>query len=728
MTQSPNRNSRICTRMIRIDLSETAQKRIGDVFGILKAEASERNCDALTAHIEDALVRGVFDSLRKLPKDAPQESVLESSVSKVNDALFRLLGEDGLSLGPETISGAIISQKGRDISMAVWGRPSLLLFHPTPSGQSRIYDLTEDGGRSEPPGHGFSQIISGRMTAHDRFLVSSDDLRNPIGDVNLSPLVLQTTPETAVEAIRKALNGMRSGFPVSLFVSDGSTVPSASVRDVPVPRDQKAKSHPENVRSIERLIATESQTSEIMSPPIMRSMVRKLAGALTAVSGGLSEKIQKWREGRAEMNIAPGIQAGIQDQPLESTDKIPQKTEGERPPLADDTDGGQKDPDGEDRDSGLSNLTEAVNGLSRSGKALLILVLAGLSAINLSGLVIDWHGKRMAAIRDYEAAVRQIEQEIDSADASLIYRDYSRAGEILDRAETMAAALQEGDQRRSETKKRLTAAVGERREMANRIVRLPEPEIIASLNGTDGPVALKRLAESGNRIYAAADDGQIVNVNPTGGLNEASKTDGLPTLFLTDGSRLLAAETDGQLLIVSPDGKTGTGRISWGKETVHPTDAVTWGSRLYVLDSPHNRLLRHQATDSGYGNPQFYLKDGTDVSRGVSIAVDGNLYVLQGDGQVTKIRLGERQDFALSPVEPALTNAKRIRTSESDGNLWLLDTANRRLLAFSKESGELQAQYRHETLAETDDFLVNEAERKILAANGNSVLRFELPE
>ena len=70
-------------------------------------------------------------------------------------------GRTACPLGPETISGAIVSQNGKDISAAIWGRPAVLLFHPNSHGQVSIYDLTDDGTPTGEPGHGFSQIISG---------------------------------------------------------------------------------------------------------------------------------------------------------------------------------------------------------------------------------------------------------------------------------------------------------------------------------------------------------------------------------------------------------------------------------------------------------------------------------------------------------------------------------------------------------------------------------------
>ena len=228
--------------------------------------------------------------------------------------------------------------------------------------------------------------------------------------------------------------------------------------------------------------------------------------------------------------------------------------------------------------------------------------------------------------------------------------------------------------------------------------------------------------------YVLTDRAEIFSIDSSGMSSMVTKAAEMPVLFLSDGSRLLAIEANGRLLTVTPGGQTAGGQVDWGTDPLQPAEAVTWGSRLYVLDPQHNRLIRHQATDSGYGAGQPYLKDGTDLSRGVSLTVDGNLYILGSDGQVTKLRLGERQDFSLSPVEPPLTGAGKIRTDEKSKSLWILDPGNRRILSFSKETGTFEGQYVHDDLAEANDFLIDEANREALVAKGNAVLRFRLGE
>jgi hypothetical protein len=379
-------------------------------------------------------------------------------------------------------------------------------------------------------------------------------------------------------------------------------------------------------------------------------------------------------------------------------------------------------------DTGMTHLIEVVNDLPKPSKVGMVALLAVLTVVNFSSLAVGWNKTRQEMAQVHEYNINQIEQKMDSAEASLIYRDDHRAKELLAQAEALIAEMPEDSKEHRQDKRALTLQLQERRETANRAVRLSAPDVVASLNGGQGPLFLHRLAQMKEKVFAVADNGKIFEIDPSGGASQAAASPEKPALFLADERRLLSATIEGNLLTLSPTGQPSEGLISWGTEPVQPEDAVVWGSRLYVLDATHNRLLKHYAMADGYGTPQFYLKDGTDVSKGVSMAVDGNLYILNSNGQVTKLRLGQRQEFNLGPVEPALTKASRIRTGEDYENLWILDTTERRLLSFDKKTGELQAQYLHDKFGGTDDFLVDESNLEVLTAKGNNILRFNLPE
>jgi hypothetical protein len=147
-----------------------------------------------------------------------------------------------------------------------------------------------------------------------------------------------------------------------------------------------------------------------------------------------------------------------------------------------------------------------------------------------------------------------------------------------------------------------------------------------------------------------------------------------------------------------------------------------------VLDPSHNRILRLDADAQGYAGSQFYLKDGTDVSKATSLAIDGGVWVLAADGAITKLIKGAREPFAAASVDPAITAARRIRTTPESDSLFVLDADPGRIIRFDKKSGALVAQYVSPALAGATDFTVDEPGKTLLVTVGNQVLKFGLPE
>ena len=157
-------------------------------------------------------------------------------------------------------------------------------------------------------------------------------------------------------------------------------------------------------------------------------------------------------------------------------------------------------------------------------------------------------------------------------------------------------------------------------------------------------------------------------------------------------------------------------------------DADIYNARLYVLDAAHNRILRHMMNDTGFGKAQFYLKDGTDVSQAVSLAIDGAVYILKRDGTITRVIKGNQEDFSVAKVEPPITAPKKIRTIMGSDSLYVLDSVPARILRFSKKTGALTGQFFSEKLSNASDFLVDEKTHTAFVSLQNQILKFTLLE
>ena len=529
------------------------------------------------------------------------------------------------------------------------------------------------------------------------------------------------------------------------------------------PEPQKPSAQTE--KSIERLIATESQTEEIMSPPIIRSIAKKTARVISGPAK-LPDRLQEPRPGKTASGRNPswpgrrppttpisrsryrrnGTIRPTSSRPCRSWEPKrpvepeptaePEGTEETKDSVSPDQVPPQTEPPKklsarEAIDGGLTSLMEAVNDLPGYGKALLLAMLVGLCLINLGGLAAERQQERAAQAAAVRTACSARSRKwLDAAEASLVYRNDQQAKDRLTEAEALIAGLPERNQEQRDNKLSLTQKLQERKESANRVTPLsargcpdqPQRGRRPRRPKVHGPVWKRGLCPdlTGPKYSPSTHPGMSSMV---------TKAPEMPVLFLSDGQSppghrgerpapdRHARRTDRQRprRLGNRPPPAGRGRhrgfpaLCPGPPAQPPAPAPGHGQRL-----------------TGAGQP--YLKDGTDLSRGVSLTVDGNLYILGRDGQVTKLRLGERQDFSLSPVEPPLAGAGKIRTDEKSKSLWILDPGNRRILSFSKETGTFEGQYVHDDLAEANDLLIDEASREALVAKGNAVLRFRLGE
>lgn len=632
-------------------LAKEAEGRVGKIYGLMTVDGPQRAGEALFAHVEDALGRGVLEALRKNRPDAPAEQVFESAVACVNRALSRLMGEQGIGLEPEYVSAALVAIQGNTMAAAIWGRPTLLLYRLTSSGGSRAFDLADDDAGTAPARRCFGSVISGPLGDRDRLLVASQDPRELVGEFELSTMMAASDPGTAAARIREYLSGIEDGPAIAVLTLD--------VAPVHYLEDSRRAVSTES--SLAHLHGLESRTAETLAPSALSAIQKTFVDTATAAGGKLStfgkkspDDARAQAQGAGAVPRQPanrgallralirGFKHAVAALWRVSVSLIKMILSGRWKSIPSAV--------AAKSDALAIGTIDRYNALPTPRRKILFAALATVLALNTSVLALSWKVR----IGDFAAAgerrVLEISQKIDSAEASMIYRDEERAKAILVDAETDIAALPERSEKARAAKAALAGRIAEARDGMRRAVRLADPE----------PVS----------------DPAIV------------------------GLAKLASEK--------------------------AADAAEWNGRVYELIPAENRIVRHAKGAPADAAPQFYIKDATDVSRGVSMAIDGEVWVLAADGVITRFLRGVRADFQAAPVEPAMTAARRIRTSPESGYLHVLDSG--RIVRFDKKSGALVAQYEHAYLAGATDLAIAADGKSALVTAGDRVLRFVLPE
>lgn len=153
-----------------------------------------------------------------------------------------------------------------------------------------------------------------------------------------------------------------------------------------------------------------------------------------------------------------------------------------------------------------------------------------------------------------------------------------------------------------------------------------------------------------------------------------------------------------------------------------PHTKTIFQKRRYELRAQENQIYKQEPTKDGFDAGKPWIQDGTEVRSGVSLAVDGSIYVITGNGVATELRKGKKVDFTLKPIDPPLTAAIKIWTDENSEYLYVLDDAQERLVVFIKKDGLLKAQYTSPAFTELKDISINERAKTAYLLDGQNAV------
>ena len=116
-------------------------------------------------------------------------------------------------------------------------------------------------------------------------------------------------------------------------------------------------------------------------------------------------------------------------------------------------------------------------------------------------------------------------------------------------------------------------------------------------------------------------------------------------------------------------------------------DVATYSNKIYVLDPISNQIWRYARGTEAYGAAQAYFSGEVDLSKAISLAVDGSIWVLSSGGTLSKYLSGELVEFVIkkAPLE-WIVGTSRVYTELDVNQVYLLDPAKDRLFVFDKNS------------------------------------------
>lgn len=154
---------------------------------------------------------------------------------------------------------------------------------------------------------------------------------------------------------------------------------------------------------------------------------------------------------------------------------------------------------------------------------------------------------------------------------------------------------------------------------------------------------------------------------------------------------------------------------------------AAYTGNLYLLDKSANKILRFSASADGFASGSEWLAKDVqpDFSKVVSLAIDGSLWIASESGKILKFAQGSSQAFVPTGVPGDLKSIRAIYTNEEQEYLYVLDSANSRIIVFDKQ-GLFKLQYRADELKNAIGLVVDEKLKKMVILTGDKLQQIDL--
>lgn len=155
------------------------------------------------------------------------------------------------------------------------------------------------------------------------------------------------------------------------------------------------------------------------------------------------------------------------------------------------------------------------------------------------------------------------------------------------------------------------------------------------------------------------------------------------------------------------------------------TGMASYYGNLYLLDKGEGQIWKYAGNGSSFSGAMSYLgREEEGFKTGQAIAIDGAIYILTTNGEIWKYAMGVKQDFVISGLDYDFNNPSAINAKEELSNIYILDQANKRMVALDKE-GKYMKQYISEEWTNLKNLTVS-LNQKAYLINGSEILEISL--
>lgn len=330
--------------------------------------------------------------------------------------------------------------------------------------------------------------------------------------------------------------------------------------------------------------------------------------------------------------------------------------------------------------------------------------------------------KKISGVRNQvNTQLKDAENLISNAQASLLYKDDSKAAEFMKQAQDKMPQANIIDASNKELYNKVSTQLKETLNQMEKLVEV-KAENLGPLGQAD--FLIKVPGYLGVQI-----NGSVISYNLKNGKIEDSalklNTNALASVLASDNSAAIY-ETSGIRPWTFQNGNLGTeysqnvpGKDDFGGMAFYPVN-----NRVYVADRKSASIISYAFSKDTLSKPVVSVKN-PGLSEALDIAIDTNIYVLSKNG-VNKFQNGKLADFSLPALSTPFSGKGKIFTSKDYKYIYILDSGNNRIIILDKKGGLVS------TIISSDfkalkDFSVDEQNKTIFLLNELSLIKINLP-
>lgn len=681
------------------------------------------------------------------------KNLLEKTLENINRQSHHLLGYAG-----STINCIVGTFRGEALTLAYHGAPQAFLLYTKNNeiGEVNIIEGQEEDGEDQL----FSALIEGTVHAGDSVYLGTPHVADYFSTDRIKKIMSSRSVRQSAAHIQKVLTDLKNeysfgGIFFHVAVSSPASHPEKAA-------DQESGSQ----ESIEKLMASTRQTEDTLSPPLFGELSKKLQHEWRSRKKAHQQKKAEYvNEERPKRKVHTTIRErgrGIE------TNYRPAYARTDEPSFM---------------GSLLVILGRALavvgTGLLFTVKKLIRFIITALVALfylatnksnRRTAILNNWQMKidewkdytthlplmskilfsvtvalglifvgslsylkikenHDVALVAYQNQVQAIIDKKDAAEARLIYGENDAAMVLLQDAQKLVDALPQNNRKQRDQKEELKGSV---HELLLKFQKNTEvnPELVVDLKDHNNKAAATRMVELSDMLIAFGPvDDLLYSVNSATknitsqkhetitGLSEASvPKEEDKIVFITRESGI--AEYDQKTGALSP--KT----ITYPTLDAKISTGFVYNRKLYLVDTAHNQIYKHSQTQTGYDKGTSWIKDSSvDVTKAISMAVDGDVFVLENTGEIVKLVGGQKQAFSIAGLDPQITAPVSIWTYNSINNLYILEPSAKRIVVIDKD-GKLVGQYTSPTWKNPSAMVVDTDKKIIYILDENKIYKF----